>query len=271
MDARKMFPPTEYLGAEDMEGRGDTTLTISRITMEKPPQAENNERSPIVSFAEMDKRPKNKRKRWVLNKTNMRSIAKFYGFDTDNWIGERVTLYATTCMAWGEKTGCIRVRDRKPQSYPPESETPPSTGLDTRPDSAGEPLEDSSPAPVSNPSSVSLGGVAITDAASVGELSEDEALHLYASIEEMIRAADTRQEIDGALENGRGRLTLIEIEQLGGLRIANQFPAFCAHAVDTPAVARTHRLAGDGLHPLVAVQAPVRFAIRGVPRARRTL
>ena len=111
VDARTLFPK-EYVAAHDLDGK-DVTLTISRVEMEDLRTDAGTERKPIVHFAEMDKRPKDKRKRLVLNITNMRSIAKALGsFETDDWPGGKITLYPTTCPAFGEIRDCIRVREK---------------------------------------------------------------------------------------------------------------------------------------------------------------
>jgi hypothetical protein len=49
----------------------------------------------------------------VMNKTNAKLIASHYGDDTDNWTGKEITLYPTTCQAFGETVPCIRVRGKK--------------------------------------------------------------------------------------------------------------------------------------------------------------
>ena len=109
VDARTLFPK-EYVAAHDLPE--DVTLTISRVQMEDIKTDAGTERKPVLHFSEMDKRPKDKRKRMILNITNMRSIAKLHGFETDEWVGKKITLYPTTCPAFGEIRDCIRVREK---------------------------------------------------------------------------------------------------------------------------------------------------------------
>lgn len=46
----------------------------------------------------------------VLNKTNAKVIALMHGNKMDAWVGKRITIFATTCKAFGnDKTPCIRV------------------------------------------------------------------------------------------------------------------------------------------------------------------
>jgi hypothetical protein len=49
-----------------------------------------------------------------LNRTNIKTIAKLYGDDTDGWIGKRITLYATEVDNRGEMVMGIRIRLRPP-------------------------------------------------------------------------------------------------------------------------------------------------------------
>lgn len=47
----------------------------------------------------------------IMNKTNSKTIGLAYGNEMDQWIGKQVTLYATTCDAFGKKNvPCVRVR-----------------------------------------------------------------------------------------------------------------------------------------------------------------
>lgn len=113
MHVRQMFPK-EYLSAADIAGRGDVTLTISDIKQEELQSEGGKEHKWCVHFREFeDAHRRNARivnKRLVLNKTNAKTIAKMHGNETDEWAGKRVTLFATTCEAFGETVDCIRVR-----------------------------------------------------------------------------------------------------------------------------------------------------------------
>jgi hypothetical protein len=109
-----MFP-NKYLKAADLEIRGgDVTLTVSNVTGEELQQVDGTSKTGwIVYFEETAARAKKDgvdEKRLVLNKTNAKSIAAHLGANTDDWIGQKVTLYSTKCMAFGKQQDCIRVR-----------------------------------------------------------------------------------------------------------------------------------------------------------------
>jgi len=120
-DVRLLFP-SEYLAAPDLRGK-DVVLTISRVKSELLKSAQGDEMKGVIYFDELGEHAKKtgtKEKKLVLNKTNMKSIAKLHGFDGDDWVGKKITLFATTCQSFGETVDCIRVRPTAPQ---PETKT----------------------------------------------------------------------------------------------------------------------------------------------------
>lgn len=88
----------DFLKSEDMPDGGIelTILTIAR-----------NDRNPEkleIGF-------KGSKKKLLANKTNMRRIAHMYGTDSDNWIGQRITIYNDPEVEFGDKpVGGIRVQ-----------------------------------------------------------------------------------------------------------------------------------------------------------------
>tara|TARA_R100000734_G_C3310234_1_gene101012 strand:+ start:150 stop:512 length:363 start_codon:yes stop_codon:yes gene_type:complete len=94
-----------FLEAGDLDGN-DITLAI-KVVRESGPDDKGQDgkplEKPIVVFA-------NARKEWVLNITNARTIRTLYGDKYEKWKGKKVTLYPTTCRAFGETKACIRVR-----------------------------------------------------------------------------------------------------------------------------------------------------------------
>lgn len=125
MNYRSMFPK-QYLAAEDLDGR-EVTLTIAKLEREKVKTDSGTEQKWTIHFQEMLDRVKRDpnaiNKRLIANITQARMIAKLYGNETDNWIGERITIYPTTCNAFGDPhTPCIRIRDRVP---PPKEQREP--------------------------------------------------------------------------------------------------------------------------------------------------
>lgn len=97
-----MFPH-DYICAADLQGK-EHELTIKSVSLAAL-QGEDGkkEQKPIVKF-------EGREKGMVLNKTNARVIAKRHGPQTTEWAGKKITVYPTTCKAFGETVECVRVK-----------------------------------------------------------------------------------------------------------------------------------------------------------------
>lgn len=108
MDYRRMFDDKDHLYAYDLEGR-ERTLEIERVVAgELTGEKNRKSKKPMISFI-------GERKKLAVNKTNGKIIAKLYGYDTDRWVGQLITLYPTTTEFGGETVDCIRVRPNRPE------------------------------------------------------------------------------------------------------------------------------------------------------------
>ena len=100
-----------FLEAGDLDGK-DVTLAIKLVREPGPDDKGVDGKpmdKPIVVFEKA-------RKEWVLNKTNARTIRLLYGDKFESWKGKTITLYPTTCRAFGETVACIRVRCGNPST-----------------------------------------------------------------------------------------------------------------------------------------------------------
>ncbi len=96
--------PSKYLCAADLQGT-DRKVTIEKVFRDTlVDEKGGKEQAWVVRLA-------GKKKLWVLNVTNAGSISKWHGTEMDGWAGKQVTLYPTTCLAWGDEVECIRVRE----------------------------------------------------------------------------------------------------------------------------------------------------------------
>lgn len=90
--------PSQYLKAADLQGRR-VTATISEVLYETL----NDEKKPIVYFV-------GKRAGLVLNKTNATAIIEITGSaETNDWVGQKITLYPTKVPFQGKSVDAIRV------------------------------------------------------------------------------------------------------------------------------------------------------------------
>jgi hypothetical protein len=108
LEGKLMFP-NDYIAAAEFKGR-DVTLTIAAINAEHLQLEGGTKKEKMVM------RFQGTVKKFVCNKTNANSIAQIpgYGSEASAWVGKRITLYPTKCLAFGEMVECIRVREVKP-------------------------------------------------------------------------------------------------------------------------------------------------------------
>lgn len=100
---KKLFDE-RFVGAWDFDDGNDVNCTIESLKHEQMRTQEGDDVEKPVLYM------KGAKKGLVLNKTNAESIAKLYGNDTDGWMGKKITLYPTTCKAFGQTVDCIRIR-----------------------------------------------------------------------------------------------------------------------------------------------------------------
>lgn len=102
MDINQCFP-SNWLEAADFPD--EQVLTIEEVTLEEV--GDEKEERPVAWFKGVDKG-------LILNKTNAGTIADMYGTETDDWAGQKVTLYATETQFGKKMVPCVRIRTRKP-------------------------------------------------------------------------------------------------------------------------------------------------------------
>ncbi len=107
-DVRKLYDKA-YIYSYDLEGR-DVTVTIEKVaggTLVGTGGTKN--KKPVVFF-------KGTEKGLALNITNARVIAGMYGgFESDKWLGKKITLYPTTTTFGSQTVECIRIRNVVPK------------------------------------------------------------------------------------------------------------------------------------------------------------
>lgn len=113
--------PSKYLKASDLNDK-PWVLTMDRLEIEGV--GASKDQRPIVYFLKTEKG-------LVLNKTNSNIIARLYGEETDQWMGNQIELYPTMVDFQGDQVEAIRVRGPKrnagamPQPQQPRQPEPP--------------------------------------------------------------------------------------------------------------------------------------------------
>lgn len=119
--------PSKYLKEPDLRGR-DITVTIDRVE-----RATFQGKAGLVVYFE------GKDKGLVVNQTIYDQIEAATGeADTDNWPGNRITLYPTETTYQGEMKPVVRVRSRRPSDNGARAQAPPPPPPDPDPDDEEE-------------------------------------------------------------------------------------------------------------------------------------
>lgn len=111
MDVNTVFSG-DSLKAADLQGR-EIPVIISQIEMKKF----DNGNKLVLRF-------EGKKKTLVCNKTNAKRIASMYGSNTDQWVGNEITLYTDQVEFQGDLVDAIRVKViKKGGTAPKHSQT----------------------------------------------------------------------------------------------------------------------------------------------------
>lgn len=102
----KQLVNMDYIGAYALPDGNDLTLTISKVVKEMV--TGNNgkkEQCMVMYFQEPQYKP------MILNRTNAKTITNLCGSAyVEDWVGHRVTLFASTTRLGGDVVECLRIR-----------------------------------------------------------------------------------------------------------------------------------------------------------------
>lgn len=123
-DIRTYFD-RNFIQAFDLQGK-DVTITIAGVRKEKVRGRAGSSDAPkskaIIKI-------QGKELEFIPCKTDAtQTIVGMYGPRTSEWIGKRITIFPTTCQAFGQTVECIRVRPQKPNGAPPKGREPGEEG-----------------------------------------------------------------------------------------------------------------------------------------------
>jgi len=99
----------KYLKGDKIADR-KVVVAISRIKIEEV--GRKKEQLPVLYFTGKDLG-------MVCNRTNWRTLTTLLGDETDDWIGQRITLYTAPVEFEGETTMALRIMPKKPVAPPP--------------------------------------------------------------------------------------------------------------------------------------------------------
>jgi hypothetical protein len=112
---KKLTNP-DYLGAYALEQGEERTLTIKGVKQELVQGSDGKkEECIVVRFIENEKP-------MIMNKTNLKTIAKLYGSYIEDWAGKRITVYVEKVKAFGDLVEALRIKAKVPQATMKEPE-----------------------------------------------------------------------------------------------------------------------------------------------------
>lgn len=116
-DYRAMYD-RDYLGVWDLNGR-DVVVTIASVSAgELISEGNKKSRKPILTFT-------GRKKKLVVNVTNGKILKKLFGtVETEKWVGQSITLFATTTNFGKDIVDCIRIRPTVPQRGTQQGQPP---------------------------------------------------------------------------------------------------------------------------------------------------
>lgn len=103
MDIRSAFQ-SQYLAAYDLPADRPVTITIEAVEVVEVEQETGGTKGrPAIRAAKA-------RKLWLLNKTNSELLAAMWGYETEAWIGKRVSIAREKVRFGRETVDGIRVQ-----------------------------------------------------------------------------------------------------------------------------------------------------------------
>lgn len=107
----------DYLGAYSLNDAQEVTLTISNVKRERVTNNGGSSEDCIVAYFEEKSVDDIVVKPMVLNKTNCKTISELYHTEyVEDWIGKKITIYATTTKFARDVVPCLRIRKEVPET-----------------------------------------------------------------------------------------------------------------------------------------------------------
>jgi len=110
MHYRQLLDPNRFLNESDFTPQG-REVVISRVVREDLPEKKGEAKTgaPMMYFVGKDGKTEHTRV-FKVPKTVMYGLSLVYGTEVDNWKGQRVHIFSTRCMAFGEIEPCLRIK-----------------------------------------------------------------------------------------------------------------------------------------------------------------
>jgi hypothetical protein len=106
---KALLDPGEFLGPQDFQTERE--VTISRAVAEGLADRDDKtktKRCPMIYIKTKDggEYPR----KFKVPKSVLYGLSLLLGTETDAWAGQKITIFSTFCMSFGDKEECLRVR-----------------------------------------------------------------------------------------------------------------------------------------------------------------
>lgn len=114
-DMRSAFGSGEYLRASDLKGK--TPVQIGNLGQEQVRSENGVEDKWVISFV-------GKKKRLILNVTNNNTLIDAFGYESDDWVGQRIILKVERVQFGTKVVDAIRIEPAPPAQAPAPDPVP---------------------------------------------------------------------------------------------------------------------------------------------------
>ena len=114
-DMRSAFGSGEYLRASDLGGK--TPVQIGSLGQEQVRSDNGLEDKWVISFV-------GKKKRLILNVTNNNTLIDAFGYESDDWVGQRIILKVERVQFGTKVVDAIRIEPAPPAQAPAPAPVP---------------------------------------------------------------------------------------------------------------------------------------------------
>ena len=113
----KSYVAMPYLGAYSLAGKvEEIVLTIKDVKKENVTSENGKTDQCVVLYFEEGAKNGVEVKPMVANRTNCKTITKLFNSEfMSDWVGKRITIYATQTRVGREMKDCLRIRDKAPE------------------------------------------------------------------------------------------------------------------------------------------------------------
>ena len=112
----KVLANYDYIGAYSLEDIAEEiTITISKVQVEMVTAPGGKKEDCIIAHFEEKYMNGVTIKPMVLNKTNCNIITNLYGPFIEDWVGKKITIYATTTKMARDIVPCLRIKKETPK------------------------------------------------------------------------------------------------------------------------------------------------------------